>query len=215
MKSSASCNGQHYQSDQPCRHSSPLLWKCHKPTLWIESRACLHEKGLHWLHADRRAIKTTISITTPWILKNFLKTYKSFCCLSMHGITSKHIYPREHITCSSWLVEHSFACLLSFHILHTWQWNNYPQGHSTNSQFEWSLQEYNYPLHVQQHFYKHSWVPQRQHGMVSKNARGRRGVAKCFTILGMLHACVNIFTFEEGKQVHKKIIPNNYWNSNV
>jgi len=51
--------------------------------------------------------------------------------------------------------------------------------------------------------------------MVSKNARGRSGVAKYFTILGMLHACVNIFAFEEGKQVHKKIIPNNYWNSNV
>ncbi len=58
-------DGQHYQSDQPCRHSSPLLWKYHKLTLWIQSRACLHEKGLHWLHADRRAIKASVSITTP------------------------------------------------------------------------------------------------------------------------------------------------------
>jgi hypothetical protein len=42
-------DGQHYQSDQPCRHSSPFLQKCHKLTLWIRSRAGFHEKGLHWL----------------------------------------------------------------------------------------------------------------------------------------------------------------------
>ncbi len=197
-------DGQHYQSDQPCRHNSPFLQKCHKPTLWIQSRAGLHEKGLYWLNVNIRAIKATVSITTPWILKNLLKTYKSFYCLSMHGTTSKHSCPRKHITCSSWLVEHSFACLLSFHILHTWQWDYYPQGHSTHGQFEWSLHEYNCPLQVQQHLYKHPRVPQRWQGMVSKNARGRRGVARYFTFLGLLHVCVSIFALEDGKHVHKK-----------
>jgi hypothetical protein len=61
---------------------------------------------------------------------------------------------------------------------------------------------------VEQHLYKHSWVPQRWQGMVSKNARGKKGVARYFTILGMLHACVGIFALEDGKHVHKEIIRN-------
>jgi hypothetical protein len=40
--------------------------------------------------------------------------------------------------------------------------------------------------------------------MVSKNARGRRGVARYFTFLGLLHVCVSIFALEDGKHVHKK-----------
>jgi hypothetical protein len=40
-------------------------------------------------------------------------------------------------------------------------------------------------------------------GMVSKNARGRRGVAKYFTFLGLFHVCVSIFALEDGKHVHK------------
>jgi hypothetical protein len=51
--------------------------------------------------------------------------------------------------------------------------------------------------------------------MVSKNARGRRGVARYFTFLGVLLACINIFALEDGKHVHKKIIPNNCWNFDV
>jgi hypothetical protein len=51
--------------------------------------------------------------------------------------------------------------------------------------------------------------------MVSKNARGRRGVARYFTFLGMLHACVSIFALEDGKHVHKEIIPNNCRNFDV
>jgi hypothetical protein len=51
--------------------------------------------------------------------------------------------------------------------------------------------------------------------MVSKNVRGRRGVATNFTFLGVLHACISIFALEDGRHVHKKIIPNNYWNSDV
>jgi hypothetical protein len=44
--------------------------------------------------------------------------------------------------------------------------------------------------------------------MVSKNARGRRGVARYFTILGVLHACVSIFALEDDMHVHKEIILN-------
>jgi hypothetical protein len=39
--------------------------------------------------------------------------------------------------------------------------------------------------------------------MVSKNARGRRGVAKYFTFLGLFHVCVSIFALEDGRHVHK------------
>jgi len=51
--------------------------------------------------------------------------------------------------------------------------------------------------------------------MVSKNARGRRGVVRYFIFLGVLHACISIFALEDGRLGSQKDHPNNYWNSNV